>query len=42
LMWYLETNTVPVLSNALMRLHPSIAMAYPHTITGLDLWASAA
>jgi hypothetical protein len=40
LLWYLQTNKIPVLSDALMRFHPSVAMAYPHTAS-LDLWASA-
>src|ERR1700751_5209739 len=41
LLWYLETNKMPFLSDLLMRANPAAAMAYPHTV-GLDLWASAA
>jgi hypothetical protein len=41
LLWCLETNAIPLLSEALMRANPAVAMAYPHT-AGLNLWASSA
>ena len=41
LLWFLETNKIPLLSEMLMRANPAAAMAYPHT-AGLNLWASAA
>jgi hypothetical protein len=41
LLWYLQTNKIPVLSDMLMRAHPAVAMAYPGT-AGLNLWASSA
>ncbi len=41
LLWFLETNKIPLLSEMLMRANPAAAMAYPHT-AGMNLWASAA
>jgi hypothetical protein len=41
LLWFLETNKIPLLSDMLMRANPAAAMAYPHT-AGMNLWASAA
>jgi hypothetical protein len=41
LLWFLELNKVPVLSEMLVRANPAAAMAYPHT-AGMNLWASAA
>jgi hypothetical protein len=41
LLWFLETNKIPLLSEMLLRTSPAAAMAYPHT-AGLNLWASAA
>jgi hypothetical protein len=41
LLWFLETNKIPLLSDMLMRTNPAAAMAYPHTV-GTNLWASAA
>src|SRR6201987_1427057 len=41
LLWFLETNKIPLLSEMLVRANPAAAMAYPHT-AGLNLWASAA
>jgi hypothetical protein len=41
LLWVLETNKIPFVSDMLLRASPAAAMAYPHT-AGLDLWASAA
>jgi hypothetical protein len=41
LLWYIETNKIPVVSDMLLRASPAGAMAYPHT-AGLNLWASAA
>jgi hypothetical protein len=41
LLWFLETNKMPIVSEMLLRASPAAAMAYPHT-AGLNLWASAA
>ena len=41
LLWFLETNKIPLLSEMLVRANPAAAMAYPHT-AGMNLWASAA
>jgi hypothetical protein len=41
LLWVLETNKIPFVSDMLLRASPAAAMAYPHT-AGLNLWASAA
>jgi hypothetical protein len=41
LLWVIETNKIPVVSDMLLRASPAAAMAYPHT-AGLNLWASAA
>ena len=41
LLWFLELNKIPLLSEMLMRANPAAAMAYPHT-AGMNLWASAA
>lgn len=41
LLWFLETNKIPFVSDMLLRTSPAAAMAYPHT-AGLNLWASAA
>jgi hypothetical protein len=41
LLWFLELNKIPVLSEMLVRANPAAAMAYPHT-AGMNLWASAA
>jgi hypothetical protein len=41
LLWFLELNKIPLLSEMLMRGNPAAAMAYPHT-AGMNLWASAA
>jgi hypothetical protein len=41
LLWFLETNKIPLLSEMLVRANPAAAMAYPHT-AGTNLWASAA
>jgi hypothetical protein len=41
LLWFLETNKIPFLSEMLLRTSPAAAMAYPHT-AGLNLWASVA
>jgi hypothetical protein len=40
LLWYLECNKIPLVSDMLLRASPAAAMAYPHT-AGLNLWASA-
>ena len=40
LLWFLETNKMPIVSEMLLRANPAAAMAYPHT-AGLNLWASA-
>jgi len=41
LLWFLELNKMPLVSEMLMRGSPAAAMAYPHT-AGMNLWASAA
>src|ERR1700757_4095848 len=41
LLWFLELNKIPRLSETLVRANPAAAMAYPHT-AGMNLWASAA
>jgi hypothetical protein len=41
LLWFLELNKIPRLSEMLVRANPAAAMAYPHT-AGMNLWASAA
>ena len=41
LLWFFETNKIPLLSEMLVRANPAAAMAYPHT-AGMNLWASAA
>jgi hypothetical protein len=41
LLWFLETNKIPFVSEMLLRASAAAAMAYPHT-AGLSLWASAA
>jgi hypothetical protein len=41
LLWFLETNKIPLMSDMLLRASPAAAMAYPHT-AGMNLWASAA
>jgi len=41
LLWYIETNKIPIVSDMLLRASPAAAMAYPHT-AGLNLWASSA
>jgi hypothetical protein len=41
LLWVVETNKIPFVSDMLLRASPAAAMAYPHT-AGLNLWASAA
>ncbi|HEX4558880.1 MAG TPA: hypothetical protein VH166_06760 [Mycobacterium sp.] len=41
LLWFVELNKIPLLSETLMRANPAAAMAYPHT-AGMNLWASAA
>ena len=40
LLWFLETNKMPIVSEMLLRASPAAAMAYPHTV-GMNLWASA-
>ena len=39
LLWYIETNKIPFLSEMLLRASVPAAMAYPHT-AGMKLWAS--
>src|SRR5271167_1033846 len=38
LLWFLETNKMPIVSEMLLRASPAAAMAYPHTV-GMNLWA---
>jgi hypothetical protein len=41
LLWFLETNKIPGIAEALMRTSVAAAMLYPHT-AGINLWSSAA